>query len=314
MSKFSLSKILNIEHPIIMAPMFLVSNVAMTIEAANCGIAGCVPALNYRTDEEFRAALAELQKMNKPYGINLIVNKSNYKLEEQLASCIEYKVPFIITSLGNPKKVIDLAHKNGMKVFCDVSDMEYAAKAASLNPDALIAVTNEAGGHCGQLTPEEFIPQLCRTFPNVPIISAGGVSRKAHVDKMLNLGSCGVSVGSIFIASDESPVSIDYKNACVNYGAKDIVLTTRLSGVPCTVINTDYVKSIGVKENFLERILNKNKFIKKWAKMIIYARGMNKLKKAAFSATYQNVWAAGKTIEDVKAILPVKKIVEKLVS
>ena len=109
-------------------------------------------------------------------------------------------------------------------------------------------MTNEAGGHCGQLTPEEFIPQLCRTFPNVPIISAGGVSRKAHVDKMLNLGSCGVSVGSIFIASDESPVSIDYKNACVNYGAKDIVLTTRLSGVPCTVINTDYVKSIGVSE------------------------------------------------------------------
>lgn len=79
---------------------------------------------------------------------------------------------------------------------------------------------------------------------------------------MISLGACGVSVGTVFIASNESPVSQEYKNACVTYGAKDIVLTTKLSGTPCTVINTDYVKSIGTKENFLERVLNRNKKLK----------------------------------------------------
>ena len=314
MEKTSLTQILNIDHPIIMAPMFLISNVAMVKEAASAGITGCIPALNFRSIEEFRNALKELDALKISYGINLIVNQSNFKLEDQLKACIDFRVPFIITSLGNPRQVIEQAQKVGTKVFCVVSEMGFAEKAASYHPDALIAVTSEAGGHCGNISPEVFIPQLVKAFPNIPIISAGGVTKKVHIDKMISLGACGVSVGTVFIASNESPVSQEYKNACVTYGAKDIVLTTKLSGTPCTVINTDYVKSIGTKENFLERVLNRNKKLKKWVKMIIYARGIKKLQKAAFSATYQNVWCAGKTIEDVKEILPVRKIVEKLIS
>ena len=308
-----LTELLDIKYPVIMAPMFLVSNTKMVIAAIDAGITGVIPALNYRNNEEFRKALQELKDYNKVYGINLIVNVSNYKLKEQLELCKEFKVPFIITSLGNPKQVIEQCQPLGMKVFCDVSDMQYAHKSARYKPDALIAVLNNAGGHCGKLSANEFIPDLVRAFPHIPIISAGGVGNKKGIDKMLALGACGVSVGSIFIASEEAEVVEEYKNACVNYGAEDIITTTKLSGVPCTVINTPYVQEIGSNENFLERILNKNKSFKKWFKMIVYKRGMDKLAKAAFSASYKNVWCAGTTIQYTDSIQPVQEIVKHLV-
>ena len=309
MSQTSLTELLGIEHPMIMAPMFLVSNAKMVIAACNAGITGAIPALNYRTDEEFRKALDEIKAAtNKPYGINLITNKSNIRLREQLDTCKEYKVPFIITSLGSPEMVINECKPLGMKVFADVIDLEYSKKVEALGADALIAVNNEAGGHAGHLSPEELIPLLVANC-KIPVISAGGVGNKAGLDRMLKLGACGVSVGSPFIASFEAPISDDYKNACVEYGEKDIVRTTKLSGTPCTVINTPYVQKVGLEQNWLESFLSKNKSLKKYIKMITFYKGMKSLEKAAFTATYQTMWCAGKSIEHVKAVKPIKEIV-----
>ncbi len=312
--KTRLTELLGIEYPIIMAPMFLVSNVKMTMAAANHGICGCIPALNFRNDAELRKALSELSQMGKPYGINLIVNQTNYHLDAQLKACLDYKVPFIITSLGNPGIVIQQCKPLGIKVFCDVSDMAYARKAASFNPDGLIAVTSEAGGHLGPMTPEELVPALVAEFSDLIIISAGGVGDPESFHQKLALGADGVSVGSLFIASVESDVCHAYKEACVHYGAKDIVTTTKLSGIPCTVINTPYVQKIGTSQNLLQRFLNQNKRLKKWFKLVTYLRGMNLLHKAAFDASYNNVWCAGTTIEYVHSIQPVKEIIRQLVN
>jgi nitronate monooxygenase len=98
----------------------------------------------------------------------------------------------------------------------------------------------------------------------------------------------------------------------VQYGAKDIVLTTKLSGTPCTVINTPYVQKIGTEQNWLEKIINSNKKLKKYAKMLTFYRGMKLLEKAAFSATYQTMWCAGPSIEYVKSVRPVGEIVGDL--
>jgi nitronate monooxygenase len=308
----ALTRMLNIEYPIIMAPMFLVSSAKMVIEACNAGIAGSVPALNYRTDADFRKALDEIKAgTDKAYGINLIANKSNIRLDEQLATCVEYRVPFIITSLGSPEKIIEACKPHGIKVFCDVIDLPFAKKVEALGADAIIAVNNEAGGHAGPASPKVLIPELVANC-KIPVISAGGVGRGDQLQKVLDYGACGASIGSPFIASTEAPVTDDYKNACVTHGAKDIVLTTKLSGSKCTVINTDYVKSIGTEQNWLEKILNKNKQLKKWAKMITFYRGMKALEKAAFSATYQTMWCAGPSIEYVHSIRPVKQIVAEL--
>lgn len=316
MEKQALTSLLQITHPIIMAPMFLVSNTKMVIEGMKSGVAGCIPALNYRTLDELQASIRELKTAKVSggsFGYNLIVNKSNVKYKEQLRILCEEKVDFILTSLGSPEETIKEAHKVGIKVFCDVTDLAFAKKVEQLGADALVAVNNEAGGHRGNINPEELIKSLNENT-TLPVISAGGVSCKADLDKMLRFGAVGVSVGSPFIASIESGVSQEYKQACVDYGAKDIVMTERISGTPCTVINTPYVQKVGTKQTWLETFLNKSKTLKKWVKMIRFYIGMKATEKAATQVTYKTVWVAGPSIENTKEILPVKEIVKKLVS
>lgn len=309
-----LTQLLDIKYPIIQAPMFLVSNVAMVTEAMKGGIAGCIPALNYRTLEELRASLKEL-KANKveggSFGFNLIVNKSNIKYKEQLRVICEEGCDFIITSLGSPEETINQAHKAGIKVFCDVTDLRFAKKVEELGADAAIAVNNEAGGHRGNLSPEALTNQLSKAL-HIPVISAGGVGCKADIDTMLSYGASGVSVGSPFIASIEAGVTQEYKQACVDYGEKDIVMTERISGTPCTVINTPYVEKIGTKQTWLETVLNKNKKLKKWVKMVRFSIGMKAAENAATKATYKTVWVAGPSIEYTKEILPTIDIVRNL--
>ncbi len=309
-----LTNILQLTFPIIQAPMFLVSNVAMVTAAMDSGIAGCIPALNYRTLDELREALRAL-KAAKPkggaFGFNLIVNKSNVKYKGQLAVICEEGCDFIITSLGSPEETIKQAHKANIKVFCDVTDLNFAQKVERLGADAIIAVNNEAGGHRGNIRPEDLIKSISKHC-NIPVISAGGVGCKADIDKMLSFGAEGVSVGSPFIASLEAGVTNEYKQACVDYGADDIIMTERISGTPCTVINTPYVKKIGTKQTWLESVLNKNKRLKKWVKMVRFSIGMKATEKAATQATYKTVWVAGPSIEHTTKILPIKEIVKKL--
>lgn len=315
MQNTALTQLLNIKHPIIQAPMFLVSNTAMVIEAMKCGIAGCIPALNYRTLEELRTAIKELKSAKiegGSFGFNLIVNKSNVKYKGQLEVLCDEGVDFIITSLGSPEETIRQAHQVGIKVFCDVVDLKFAKKVEGLGADAVIAVNNEAGGHRGNLSPKALIEEL-KNNCNIPVISAGGVGCKADIDKMLSFGAEGVSVGSPFIASEEAKVTNEYKQACVEYGASDIVMTERISGTPCTVINTPYVQKIGTKQTWIESVLNKNRKLKKWVKMIRFSIGMKATEKAAKKATYKTVWVAGPSIEHTKAILPVKQIITNLI-
>jgi nitronate monooxygenase len=297
-----------------MAPMFLVSNKEMIIAAVKSGITGAIPALNYRSTDDLRNAIREIKKeVQGPFGINLIVNKSNFLYKEQLKVCCEEKIDFIITSLGSPEETIIDAHKAGVKVFCDVTNVKYALKVEELGADALIAVNKEAGGHAGNISYKELIPQL-KNACKIPVISAGGVGSGSGIKEMLSLGAAGLSMGSIFIASSEAGVSEEYKQACVDYGAKDIVMTTKLSGTPCSVINTPYVQEIGTTQNWLEKLLSKNKRLKKWFKAFTFFKGMKSLQKAAFGSTYKTVWCAGPSIEYVHDIKPIKDIVERLKS
>lgn len=308
----TLCEMLNLSFPLIIAPMFLVSNEKMVLAAIASGATGAIPALNYRSLDDLRRGIRKIKSSTSgAFGINLIVNKSNPKWEAQLRVCCEEKVAFIITSLGSPAMVIREAHRAGILVFCDVTDAHYAKKVEALGADALIAVNSHAGGHAGSKPPEQLIPELI-THCRIPVISAGGVATGKKMKEVMALGAIGVSVGSLFIASDESKVSNDYKKACVQYGAKDIVLTEKLSGTPCTVINTPYLKEIGTKLTRFERWLHQNRWAKKWVKMLLFLRGTGKLRRAAFSATYQSVWCAGSSIEHVRSIRSIEKIIAEM--
>ncbi len=314
MPKQTIDQLLDIEYPIIMAPMFLISNTKMIKAALDNGITAAFPALNYRTDKELRAAIQEIKThTDKPFGVNLIVNKSNPKYKGQLETLLELGVAYIITSLGNPKEVIEKAHAKGIKVFCDVVDLKYAQKVESLGADALIAVNSEAGGHAGKVSPKDLI-HLLKENCSIPIISAGGIALGSGLKEVIDWGAAGASIGTIFIACEEADISQEYKQACVDYGADDVVLTTKMSGSALTVINTPYVQSIGTEATFWERLMNNNKSLKKYVKMLIAFRGMRQVEKAAKEATYKTVWCAGPAIEHVKSIKPIAEIINKLTS
>lgn len=314
MASPTLDVLLGIRYPLIVAPMFLISNTRMVIAALDMGVSAAFPALNYRTDEDLRAAITEIKRASRqPFGVNLIVNRSNPKYRRQLEILLEMRVDYIITSLGNPQEVIAKCRPLGIKVFCDVVDLTYAKKVEAMGADALIAVNNRAGGHAGTLGPKALIGIL-KDNCDLPVISAGGIASGEDLHEVMQWGAAGASIGTIFIACGESDVSPEYKQAMIRYGAKDIVLTTRLSGSPLTVINTPYVQQLGTRAGFLERILLKNKRLKKYMKMLIALRGMRSVEKAAFGATYKTVWCAGPAIEHVTAILPMRDILNDLLA
>ena len=317
--KTALTDILNIDFPIIMAPMFLVSNLAMLEAGIEAGIAAAFPSLNYRKDGELAALLDQLNNKlsvdkKGTYGVNLIVQKSNPLYSKQLKVCVEKKVPFYITSLGNPKEVIDRAHSYGAKVFCDVTNIEHAKKAASLRCDGFIAVGQGAGGHAGPYPLQILIASLKNNFPEIPVIAAGGISSGSALLSVLASGAEGASIGTRFIACKEASVSDAYKNAIVDAKMSDIVLTEKLSGTPCTIINTSYAKKIGTKQNFFERLLSNNKTTKKYFKMLVQLKGMKNLEKSIKPGSYKTLWCAGQSVELIDEIQYCASIIEMLKS
>lgn len=313
-----LTQALSIDFPMIMAPMFLVSNEAMLVEGMKGGIAAAFPTLNYRNENELEQILDKLNTakagltVKGTYGVNLIVQKTNPLYEKHLKICVEKKVPFYITSLGSPKQVVEQAHAYGAKVFCDVTNLAHAQKCADLGCDGFIAVGQGAGGHAGPNPLQIIVPALQKKFPNIPVIAAGGIADGAGIVSMLVLGAAGVSVGTRFIASIEASVSQDYKNAIVSSKMTDIVLTEKISGTPCTIINTPFAKKIGYKQNWLERMLSNNSRTKKYFKMWVQISGMKKLEQSVKPGNYQTLWCAGQSVELINDILPCKAIIDRM--
>lgn len=311
----SLNTLLNIDFPMIMAPMFLVSNLGMIKSGINSGIAAAFPSLNFRTEEDLSNALQTLNEYSKDkpgkYGVNLIAQKSNPYFEKHLAICVEHQVPFYITSLGNPQKVIEQAHQYGAKVFCDVVNMEHAQKVYGLGCDGFIAVGQGAGGHSGPNPLQVLVRALKNKF-DIPVIAAGGIADGWGMASMFALGAEGVSIGTKFIASNEASVNEAYKDAIVRAKMKDIVMSNKISGSWATVINTPYAKKIGHQQNFIERFLSNNRTTKKYFKMWVQYIGMKKLEQSILPANYKTLWIAGKSSELVDQIEPVADIIQQL--
>jgi nitronate monooxygenase len=311
--KTRITEMLNCEVPIIGAPMFLVSNPEMVIAISEAGGVGTFPALNFRPVEEYTKALKLIRESTKkPFGVNIIVNQSNQRATDDLKFALDNGVNVFITSLGSPKKVIQDAHKNGAKVFCDVTNLDHAKKVQDMGADAVIAVGAGAGGHAGPISPVVLIPWLKREL-SIPVIAAGGIADGATMASMLVLGAEAVSVGTRFIASTEAKVEQDYKEAIVKSTPEDIVMTKRLSGTPAAVINTEFIKKTGTDLPMVLEFLQKKSKTKKLATILIHYLGMRQLEEAAGKVTWKQVWSAGQTVGLIHDIKPCKQIVEDMV-
>lgn len=315
----SFTSLFNLRLPVIMAPMFLVSNVEMIKAALQGGIMGTFPTLNFRNDGELKQVIDTINNYRDKqpikqgsYGVNLIVQKTNPLYQKHLKICADGKVPFYITSLGNPAEVIKIAHSYGAKVFCDVTNIPHAQKCADEGCDGFIAVSQGAGGHAGPYPNSVLVPSLHSHFPGKPVIAAGGIATGSSIISMLALGAQGVSMGTRFIASNEAQVSEEYKQAIVNSGMQDIVLTEKISGTPCTIINTPFAQKMGYKQNWFEKLLSTNARTKKYFKMLVQIRGMKKLEDAVKPGNYNNLWCAGQSVEMINDIIPCKTIIDNL--
>ncbi len=300
-------------YPVIAAPMFLVSNEDLVVAGSEAGGVGATPSLNWRTTQEFSAALSAIRaRTGKPYGVNLIVNKSNLRMEQDLAALAEHQVPLVITSLGNPAQVIETVHGYGGKVFCDVTDLKYAEKVQDQGADGVIAVCAGAGGHAGPLSPFVFLPYL-RAKLRIPIVAAGGISTGQQVFAALALGADAVQVGTRFIATPEAGASQDYKDAILKAQPEDIVMTKRISGTPAAVINTPYIQQVGLDLSPLESFMRRHPATQKYAKLLRYMTGTKQLEDAARKTTWKTVWSAGQGVGLIDEIVPAEQIMHDLV-
>ena len=310
--KTRFTDLMGCDYPIIAAPMFLVSNEALVSAASNAGGVGAAPSLNWRTTEQLDAALTNIRNhTNKPYSINLIANKSNIRLDADLEIIKAHKVPMIISSLGNPQKIIEAVHSYGGKVFCDVIDLKYAEKVQEQGCDGVIAVSAGAGGHAGPLSPMVFLPYL-REKMHVPIVAAGGIVTGQQMLAALLLGADAVQIGTRFIATTEAQVNNDYKQAILDAQPEDIVLTSRISGTPAAVINTPYIQKVGLHLSPMEKFLTTNKFTKKYAKLLRYVMGSRALEASAQKTTWKNVWSAGQGVGLIHEVKPTRDVVEEI--
>ncbi len=294
--------------PVIGSPLFIISNPDLVIAQCKAGVIGSFPSLNARPieqldewltriNEELNAArLANPHAKIAPYAVNLIVHKSNNRIEEDLALCVKHKVPIVITSLGARTDVNDAIHSYGGIVLHDIINIVFAHKALEKGADGLIAVCAGAGGHAGVLSPFALISEI-REFFDGPLALSGSISTGAQVLAAQAIGADFAYIGTAFIATDEARAPESYKDMIVASAAKDIVYSSLFTGVHGNYLAPSIAKA-GMDPNNLP---DGDK-----ATMSFQAGESSKAK------AWKDVWGSGQGIGAVKARMPAAQYVSQL--
>jgi len=278
--------------PAIVAPMFLVSGVDLVVACCSAGLLGTFPALNARTGDDLERWLGEIEGRLRaeaaPFGVNLIVHKSNTRLEADLARIVAHKVPVVITSLGAVPDIVAAVHSYGGIVLHDVINVRHAEKAIAAGADGLIAVCAGAGGHAGTLSPFALVAEI-RSFFAGPLALAGAISEGRHIAAARMMGADLAYLGSHFIVAEESMASDAQKAMMLGARAADIVHTDRVTGVAA---------------NFLKPSLD--------AATLPDAHGGLSLAEEA--RAWKSIWSAGHGVGAARAVQPARALCETLIA
>ena len=220
--------------PVIASPLFIISQVDLVLAQCRAGVVGSFPSLNARPLDVLERWLqrlkSELTDKDAPFAVNLIVHRTNPRLEEDLALCVRYEVPVIITSLGARPDINARIHGYGGLVFHDVIDNAFAHKAVEKGADGLVAVAAGAGGHAGTLSPFALVQEI-RSWFGGPLALSGAISSGASILAARAMGADLAYMGSAFIATKEAVADAAYKEMIVNGSAQDIVYSNLFTGV-----------------------------------------------------------------------------------
>jgi nitronate monooxygenase len=294
----------NLPFPVIASPLFIISNPKLVIEQCKAGVVGSMPALNARPAAQLDEWLAEItetlaaynkanpDKPAAPYAINQIVHKSNDRLEHDMAMCVKYKVPIIITSLGAREEINQAAHSYGGVVLHDIINNKHARKAIEKGADGLIAVAAGAGGHAGVKSPFALIQEIRQWFDG-PVALSGSIASGDAILAAQAMGADFAYIGSAFIATLEARAAEDYKQAIVDSNSDDIVYSNLFTGVHGNYLAPS-IRSAGLDpDNLPESDPTKMNF-------------GGDAKKA-----WKDIWGCGQGIGAITAVLSTAELVAK---
>ena len=296
--------------PVIGSPMFILSNPQLVIEQCKAGIVGAFPALNARPqsllDEWLTRIRAELEAYAAanpgapvaPYAVNQIAHASNDRLEQDVATCVQHKVPLVITSLRPPREIVDAVHGYGGLVFHDVISVRHARKAAEQGVDGIIIVCAGAGGHAGMGSPFALVREVRRFFAGT-IVLAGAMSSGSDVLAAQAIGADLAYLGTRFLATTEAHVLPEYKQMIVDSGSDDVVYTSLFSGVKGNYLRKSVAAAGYDPDNLPEADKSKMNF----------GSGGNAEKKA-----WRDIWSAGQGVGNIHEVMPTREVVARLVA
>jgi len=307
-----------VKYPIICGPMYPCSNPELVAAVSQAGALGVIQpvALTYVHGYEFSAGIDYIRSLtDRPVGMNLLIEKNSKKYHQKMQHwmevALEKDIRFFITSLGKPDWVVKMAHDAGAHVYHDVTETRWAEKAVDVGVDGLIAVNNRAGGHAGNHSVDELAVRL-RQY-NLPLVCAGGVGCRGKYIEAMQGGYQAVQMGTRFIASNECSAHLSYKQAIINAHETDIVLSERITGIPVSVINSAYIKKMGLKPNVFERWMLDHPRFKYFMRTVMALKALRSLKISLLDKTGKNdYWQAGKSVETIHAVLSAGEIIEIL--
>jgi len=290
--------------PLIAAPMFLVSGPELVSACCRAGIIGAFPSLNARPIEQLEEWLTELDRVTAdtaPYAVNLIVHKSNGRLQQDLDLVIQHKVPVVITSVGHPGDIAETVHGYGGIVLHDVIHLHHARKAVDAGVDGIILVCAGAGGHAGLLSPFTLVPQLRAQYDGTIILS-GALSDGRALKAARVLGADLGYMGTRFIATQEARADQDYRRMIVEAESTDIVYTNKVSGIWGNFLR-DSLDASGIAYDIA------GPQVKKDVNMDLAARDEGD---AGAKKAWKEVWSAGQGVGQIHDVLPVAELVARL--
>ncbi|MGB3068397.1 MAG: nitronate monooxygenase family protein [Ottowia sp.] len=289
--------------PVIGSPLFIVSTPQLVVAQCTAGIVGSLPALNARPSSQLDEWLSEIRvnlatwdrdhpdSPAAPFAVNLIVHKSNERLEEDLSTCLRHNVKVYITSLGAREEVNRAIHESGAFVFHDVINTRFALKALEAGADGLIAVAAGAGGHAGTKSPFALIDELRRHFSG-PLALAGAISTGKGILAAQVLGADFAYIGSPFIATTEACASETYKAAVAAANSDDILYTNAFTGVDGNYLIPS-IRAAGLDPENLPPpgAINMGSGLKK---------------------TWKDIWGCGQGVASVSSVQPASAFILKL--
>jgi len=295
--------------PVIGSPLFIASGPELVIEQCKAGIVGSFPALNARPQHVPDEWLARIRRELEahaaanpgakvaPFAVNQIAHASNDRLAQDMATCVQHKVPIIITSLRPPREIVDAVHGYGGLVFHDVISVRHARKAVEQGVDGVIVVCAGAGGHAGVGSPFALVREI-REFFDGTLILAGAMSSGADVLAAQVIGADMAYIGTRFLATTEANAMPEYKQMIVESSSDDVVYSSLFTGVKGNYLRGSIAAAGLDPDNMPEADKTTMNF----------GSGGNMEKKA-----WRDIWSAGQGVGNIHEVRPAREVIARMV-